>query len=287
MPSREDHAIAAVVVLYRPDASVVENVSSYADQVSRVFAVDNSEQPEPGFGERLSAVGNVTYLVNGTNLGIAAALNVGVRTAAAAGYTRVLTMDQDSTATPGMVDVLAACMDADGSIGLVSPVHRQVGGSPRDVDPGCHDVLTAMTSGNLVRILAYETVGGFMDELFIDQVDNEFCLRLHRAGLRVVEAGDATLIHRVGEVRKHRFPYPAYSANHSALRRYYIARNRFAVGEMYRADYPEFRSFELAQLRKDVVKIVLYERQKCLKLRMIRRGVRDYRRGVTGPYPGR
>lgn len=287
MPSREEHAIAAVVVLYRPDASVIDNVASYADQVSRVFAVDNSEQPEPGFEERLTAIGNVTYTANGANLGIATALNVGVRTAIAEGYDHLLTMDQDSTATPGMVAALAECMDTDTGIGLVSPVHQQVGGIPRVVDAGCRDVLTAMTSGNLVRAEAYEAVEGFMDELFIDQVDNEFCLHLHRAGFRVVETGDATLVHRVGDVRKHHFPYPAYSMNHSALRRYYIARNRFTVGEMYRSEYPEFRAFELAELRKDMVKIVLYEKQKRLKLRMISRGIRDYRRGVLGPYPGR
>ena len=80
-------------------------------------------------------------------------------------------MDQDSTATPGMVATLLECALTDTEhIGLVSPVHRQVGGDVRQVESGGHEVLTAMTSGNVVNIAALDRVGGFMDELFIDQV---------------------------------------------------------------------------------------------------------------------
>lgn len=287
MASRVQGNVAAIVVLYRPDESVPDNIVSYADQVTCVYAVDNSEAPDPDIRRRMQALPNVTLIANGANLGIATALNIGIRTAISHGYERLLTMDQDSTATTGMLRELSACMDSDPAIGLVSPVHQQVGGVPRVVEPGCRDVLTAMTSGNLLRAAAYERVGGFMEELFIDQVDNEFCLRLHRAGLKVMETGDAVLIHRVGDVRRHRFPYPAYSSNHSALRRYYIARNRLVVGEMYRQEHPEFRAFELSQMRKEVVKIVLYERHKYLKLKMVLRGIRDYRRGVLGEYPER
>ena len=277
--------VAAVVVLYRPDRSVLDNVASYADQVGAVFAVDNSEQPDRAFASALCGLPMVTCIANGANLGIATALNVGARTARDAGFGWVLTMDQDSTATPGMVGRLMDCaVNATGRVGLVSPVHRQVGGVEREVASDCHEVLTAMTSGNVVSIDALESVGWFMDDLFIDQVDNEICLRFWREGLRVLEAGDADLVHRVGDVRKHRFPYPAYSSNHSAIRRYYIARNRLWVGRMYESDHPEFGRFERAQLRKDILKIMLYERDKGRKLAMIWRGWRDYRAGRLGAY---
>ena len=46
---------------------------------------------------------------------------------------------------------------------------------------------------------------------------------------------------------------------------------------MYAVDHPEFGRFERAQLWKDVVKIVLYERDKGEKLAMI---WRDYRAGA-------
>ena len=280
--------MAAVVVLFQPPATVLENVASYAGQVSAVFAIDNTPEPDAGFVAALREVAGVTYIANGANLGIATALNIGARAARDAGFAWVLTMDQDSTATPGMVGRLMACaLGASGRVGLVSPVHRQVGGVEREVSRDCHEVLTAMTSGNIVDVAALESVSWFMDELFIDQVDNEICLRFWRQGFRVLEAGDADLVHRVGDVRKHRFPYPAYSSNHSAIRRYYIARNRLWVGRMYASDHPEFGRFERAQLRKDILKIVLYEREKGRKLAMIWRGWRDYRAGRLGAYSGR
>ena len=75
-----------------------------------------------------------------------------------------------------------------------------------------------------------------------------------------------------------------YTTNHSPLRRYYMTRNRLHVGRMYRDRFPEFRRFEMTQLTKDVVKILLHERQKITKLRMMARGFRDYRHGRFGCY---
>lgn len=272
-------------MLYRPDRSVLDGVAGYIGQVSALFAVDNSERPNQEFVAALCDHVGVRYIPNGANLGVAAALNIGARAAREAGFSWLLTMDQDSTATPGMVErLLESALGDPESIGIVSPVHRQVGGKPRMVPSDSHEVLTAMTSGNVVSLSALAEVGGFMEALFIDQVDNELCLRLWRAGYRVVEAGDADLHHRVGDVRKHWLPYPAYSSNHSALRRYYMTRNRLVVGRMYRSDHPEFDRFERAQMRKDIVKIVLYERQKGRKLAMMWRGWHDYRAGRLGVF---
>jgi rhamnosyltransferase len=280
-------SVAGVVVLYRPGPEVLENVRSYASQVAFTYAVDNSETTDPAFASELELLSHVAYVANKGNLGVAAALNVGARRAIADGYERLLTMDQDSVATPGMVDAMLACFSEPGvgKVGLVSPFHVQVGGAPRAPRGRCVQVLTPMTSGSLLDLSAYGAVGPFLNELFIDQVDNEFCLRLRAAGYTVLEAGEATLHHRVGDVRFHRFPAPMYSTNHSPVRRYYMTRNRFYVGRMYRDSFPEFRRFELRQVVKDVVKILLYESQKAEKLLMMAKGYRDYRRGRLGSYP--
>jgi len=279
--------VAGMVVLYRPGSEVLENIRSYVSQVEVTYAVDNTEKPDPSFASELGRIAHVSYMANGSNLGVAAALNIGARRAIAEGYSRLLTMDQDSVAASGMVEAMLACFSEArvGKVGLVSPFPVQVGGAPRVPRGRCVQVLTPMTSGSLLDLSAYEAVGPFLEELFIDQVDNEFCLRLRAAGYSVLEAGEATLQHRVGDVRFHRFPVPMYSTNHPPVRRYYITRNRFHVGRMYRSSFPEFRNFELRQVAKDVVKILLYEEQKWEKLRMMARGYRDYRRGRLGPYP--
>jgi rhamnosyltransferase len=278
--------VAGVVVLYRPGPEVLENVGSYLDQVDALYAVDNTEQPEVSFVSTLSALPRVSYVSNGGNLGVAAALNVGARRALAEGYEWLLTMDQDSTATPGMVDRMLACSvePLAANAGLISPHQVQVGGAAREPRGCCAEVLTPMTSGSLVRLSAYSAVGPFMEGLFIDQVDDEFCLRLHTAGFKVLEAGDATLMHRVGHVRHHRFPLPLYTTDHPPVRRYYMTRNLLYVGRLYRERFPEYRRSSLKQIGKDLIKIVLYEGSKSAKLRMMVRGYRDYRQGRLGPY---
>ena len=278
-----------MVVLYRPGAEVLENIRSYVDQVEVLHAVDNTEDPDTSFVLALERIPATRHLPNGRNLGVATALNVGARRAIEDGYDWLLTMDQDSTATPGMVAAMLDCVSRPGaeSVGLISPLHVQVGGKRLEPQERCAEVLVAMTSGSLIRLSAYATVGPFLDELFMDQVDNEFCLRLHAAGFGVLQAGEAVLAHRVGDVRHHWFPVPMYTSNHSPVRRYYITRNRLHVGRIYRDRFPEYRRFEARRIAIEAVKILLHERQKMLKLRMMARGFRDYQRGRLGPYSPR
>jgi rhamnosyltransferase len=287
MPTVTSNDVAAVVVLYRPSSDVVSNVAAFANQVDRVFAIDNSEGPDSDVVSAIREISNVEYIPLGENLGIAAALNIGARHALEAGYPWVLTMDQDSTATSGMVAALLRCAaDKPANQGLFSPVHRQEGVELRARESGCREVLTAMTSGNLLSVAALERVGWFDESLFIDSVDHDLCLRLHDAGLGVFEYGAAVLMHRVGATRRSRLIVSAHPSHHSSLRRYYITRNRFIVSERHREKHPEYRVGEMRALRRELVKIVLFEDDKLEKLRMSWRGYRDYTRGVTGPYSG-
>jgi rhamnosyltransferase len=287
MPEVATRDIAAIVILYRPGAGVPSDIALVAAQVDHVFAMDNTEQPDPALANELSRFANLTYIALGDNLGVAAALNRGMERVRASGHSWALTMDQDSTPEPDMVERMLACLIADedpDTIGILSPSHHQVGGNPPEFTTGCVPALTAMMSGNLLRVSAWENAGPFMEELFIDRVDTEYCLRLATRGFRVMVAADAVLHHRVGDTRRRRFPYPAFPSNHSPLRRYYITRNRFAVSRLYASDFPDFGRFERRELIKETVKIVLYESSKVAKLRMTWRGYRDYRRGVTGRF---
>jgi len=287
-PTRRD--VAAVVVLYHPHETVAANIAAIASQVDRVFAVDNTEPAEGSTACMPAAARGTEYVSLGGNLGIAAALNAGADLAREAGYSWIITMDQDSTAEPGMVDSLVDCMaslPATPPIGIITPQHHQVGAPPPVATTGCTDVLTAMTSGNLLSLDAFGAVGPFMTELFIDRVDAEYCLRLHRHGYRVISASGAVLHHRVGATERRRFPWPAYPSNHSPLRHYYMARNRFVVARMYRDDFPDYGSFEMRRLVVDAAKVVLYESSKVRKLGMMWRGFRDYRAGRLGRFEER
>jgi rhamnosyltransferase len=287
MPDIAPGDIAAVIVLYRPDTSALDNVRAVAEQVDHVFVVDNTETPDPAFVKTLVSLPNVTYVPLGDNMGIAAALNRGMERMRNAGYSWAITMDQDSRPRAGMVATLARCADVatESPIGLITPIHIQSTKPGRKPFVGYRAAVTAMTSGNLLSVKHWALVGGFDEGLFIDQVDNDLCLRMHRAGVAVLRCGEALIDHTLGDMTKHTGLVTNYASNHSPIRRYYIARNRFVLLRRF-PDFPEFRRREKRAMLRELGKIVLYEDRKYEKLLMSWRGYLDYRCGTSGPYPG-
>jgi rhamnosyltransferase len=279
-PDKKD--IAAVVVLYRPDATVPDNIASYAAQVDRVFVVDNSEEPDIRIVSRVSGLPGVTYVENGDNLGVATALNIGTRAAMSSGYSWALTLDQDSTAPAGFVDMLALCCEA--RVSIVAPVWQQVGGLAEPTSDECRDIDRAISSGNLLRLGALESVGGFDDDLFIDQVDHDLSFRLRLAGWRIVQARGAALRHRQGNLRRTAWGF--HTTDYPAIRRYYMARNTAVMLRRYGRAFPKWAADERMQWIRDIAKILLGEPDRVTKLRMIARGRRDAAAGVLGRYTG-
>lgn len=280
--SQSPPRIAAVVVLYRPTDELFDNLRSYSEAVDDLFLVDNTEEPLPEMAARFAELPGARYLPNHANLGMARALNIGAEHALAAGYDLLLTLDQDSSAAPDMVQRMLDCLagrDFD-KIGMVSPFHVTKSGHL----PGselCQDVMTPMTSGCLLNLRAYQAVGPFLDALFIDFVDNEYCLRLKKHGFLVLRANLARLKHSVGDTKKFG---PFIATNHSPLRRYYKTRNRFLVFRRYLLDFPGHCLFDLVRLAKEIASIVLFEDEKFAKLRMMFRGGCDFIRGRYGRY---
>jgi rhamnosyltransferase len=299
---------AAVVVLYNPSEDVLANVDSYRGQVHTVIAVDNSEAPNQHFVAQLGSRG-VTYVPLGGNKGIAAALNEGCRHASALGFDWVLTLDQDSTATPDMVTRLFECVRLEqparhvanaeagahqqlrsrllplsGNIAILAPVWQQVGGLPEVTTEDRTELDFALTSGNLIRLAAFEELGGFREELFIDRVDSDYCLRAKRRGWRIVQRNDAVLLHRMGHLRKVTFPIPCWVTDYSPMRRYYMVRNLLEVRSEYGREFPAWMALERRYWRKELVKIMLAEPHRLAKMKMMIRGWADFRRGRFGKY---
>ena len=280
---KSKHRIAGVVVLYRPDAAVTANISSYLDQVERLYVVDNSS--DASFGANVETLGEkAVYLPNFKNLGIATALNIGAKKADGEGYGLLLTLDQDSRADSQMVDNMLRCLERPdgGKVGIVAP-HHDTGTGRKFSGGACLEVMTPMTSGCLLNLSAYREVGPFLDKLFIDFVDNEYCLRLRRFGFAVLRANQALLWHRVGETKKYG---PFIATHHSPLRRYYKTRNRFWVFREYFKDFPGHCLFDLVRFAKEIASILIFEREKKTKLMMILKGARDFVWGRLGPFEG-
>lgn len=267
-----------------------------APQVGRLLVIDNGSSPETLQPIEAAArdVG-ATVLHLGSNFGIAKALNTGLQYAREQGFRWLATFDQDSQPSAAMLEemcqALADYPDRD-RVGLIAPVHvdRHAGIVVSDrrreeSGPTWHVIRTTMTSGNLVNVDAAVAVEGFDDSLFIDYVDNEFCLRLRRRGYRVLEASRVHLSHALGNMELRNLGILRTGiTHHAALRRYYITRNRLLLWRQYWRFEPAWVLRDMRRFLSESAGIVFFEKDTAAKVRMTLRGIRDALQGVRGGF---
>src|SRR6266480_5693543 len=103
----EKKSILAIVVTYHPDSSFPERFESLAGQVDTVLIVDNNSGPSAVSMLREAAARLDTDLIlNSEIVGLAAALNIGVKEAIAKGYEWALLFDQDTVPGNNIVEGL-------------------------------------------------------------------------------------------------------------------------------------------------------------------------------------
>jgi len=135
-----------------------------------------------------------------------------------------------------------------------------------------------------VRLDAAIAVGGFDERLFIDYVDHDFCLKLHRRGFRVLQATAAQLLHSLGSMDRRLLVVKRINVTHHvAVRRYYISRNRLVLWQRYRRQEPVWVLRDVRRFFSEAVYMLLFEREVSKKLRMMARGIRDALNGRLGP----
>lgn len=201
--------IAAIVVLYNPDTVAINSIRSYYESVDKVIMLDNS--PENNFREVNALIGidgeHIIYHHFGKNIGLCAAMNYGMDIAKRMGCGWALLLDDDSALLSDIVSVYQAYLTGSRAIhnvAVLAPVH--IFDRNKAVPfKGVKSVSWAMTSGCFYNIAIFEELGGFLDELFVDCLDMDYCFKAAEAGYRVIECGEAVLQHHPAETRKINF----------------------------------------------------------------------------------
>src|ERR1700724_2441922 len=99
--------VSAIVVTFHPCKEHFENLAKIRAQVDLLIVVDNgSSEKELAEIRHNSEELGFHLIENGENLGIAAALNLGVRVAQKEGYRWVALFDQDSAVTERFIATL-------------------------------------------------------------------------------------------------------------------------------------------------------------------------------------
>jgi rhamnosyltransferase len=292
-PARAD--VCAVLVTYHPAGDFASRLERIVPQVGRSVIIDNgSGARSTAMLRELAARPAVALLANQENLGIARALNMGVQHALAHGCSWAVLLDQDTEVDANLVATLlatrAAFPDAE-RVAVVGSRFRDTHGRPAESLPtgtrGEHwqAVESVITSGSLLSLQVYAAIGPFRDEFFIDYVDTEYCFRARAAGFSVIETRQALMSHTVGAPTQHRLLGKSkWTTNHSADRRYYIARNNTVLLREYGAPHGgSWKWKSLVRCFRLCKRIAFFERDKIAKILAVGQGWRDAMRGTMGP----
>lgn len=296
--------VCAAIVSYRPQIELLEQVvAAIRPQVGRVQIFDNAS---PGaeldaYFQGLRAQG-VEVFRSERNVGLGSAINQAARAARAAGFTQLLLMDQDSIVDPDMVAVLQRSLRElqahhpvaavgpqfrDQRTGAVAPfvriafpLNRKLYGGPGQAV----DCDFLITSGSLLPLEVFDTVGGMDEGLFIDNVDIEWSSRARHRGYRLYGICDAGMQHRIGELEQVSPLLPYRTVVHSPTRLYYMMRNRIALYR--RAEVPRrWAAQDLPRLLLKFVGTAVFLKPRGAYLKAMLRGLRDGLRGRDGPMP--
>jgi len=224
--------VAAVIVSFNTREHLlrcVASIESHASVPVEVVVVDNASADGSVDALRAAHPG-ARVIENRANLGFAAACNRGLRESRAP---YALLLNSDALVEAGTIATLAAVLDERADVGIVGP--RTVGpdGGPqvsfgpdltplaewrqrrlvvalrerdpaamREVEDLCareHEPVWVSGSCLLARRAALEAVGGLDEGFFLYEEDVDLCLRVRRAGWRVLYTPRATVRHHLGK----------------------------------------------------------------------------------------
>lgn len=196
--------IGAVVVLYKPEKRDFKNLLDYVGKVDITIIADNSPQSNLSkFDAQCQPNGEqILYRHYPENIGLAKALNLSIRELADKLCEWVLVMDQDSHF---MSDILQTywtyiknhdCRQT----AVLGPIYQY---DRRKMQPysGTKSVKRIMTSGNFINTAIFGCLDGYMEELFVDGIDFEYCLRARQHGYDIMECGQAILAHQPAKTK--------------------------------------------------------------------------------------
>ncbi len=233
--------VIAVVIVYYPDQQLLHRLlQALTPQVASIVVLNNG--PDFACGDLILSWPHLVVHSMGTNVGVAAALNEGFAHAQRQQADFVVSFDQDSEPYQDMVSQLVSAHES-----LVRKGCRVGGVGPARIDPRTGRRATFLfpirgwrkrfvpeggqlisvdhliSSGFLVSVPVWLEVGRFLDELFVDYVDVEWCLRARHQGRKLYVASSAMLVHRIGD-RLSLFLGREVPL-HGALRHYTLFRN--------------------------------------------------------------
>lgn len=287
----------AIIVSFEPDIKVLLALVAQIAAQADFILVDNASSNSADFLAQVQAASRCRSVHSlDTNIGLAAAMNIGLTEAAASGYGFAVLFDQDSQVPVSFfMDMQESYAEATQLCGtpvaamgprIVSPRNnkampfklfsRLFNRSDREFAGSAHILYAEflISSGCLINLTHLSTIGLMRESYFIDNIDLEWCFRAIAKGFLVLGTTKAVLHHSIGVEDDNAWVKAGLIVSHSPLRSFYSTRNRFAL---YRETYAPL-GWKLRDFPRFLLKtlwLLLFSSQRGEYLHNIRRGLAD------------
>lgn len=297
--------ICAGIVLYNPNIQRLKcSITSILPQVEMIYLVDNASKNIEDIEELMDSIKSfaIHLVTNRKNLGIATALNQLCQEALVNKYDWILTLDQDTICPKGMIQEMVSYTSNE-KIGIVCPSvyyegknrkksiikrnkntanYYKIKGRIKEkaVSEDTTYIYACMTSASLTRVKAWNEIGRFRDDYFIDFVDNEFCMRMAINGYRILRVNKCCINHQLGETKEKRVfgIIRIMLFSHASWRYYYMIRNNRAFIKEYGCYLPVIK--EYIKLWSIIFRGIIQSDEKICTLKYIVRGYKDAERSI-------
>lgn len=272
--------IGAVVVTFHPGESFFRLLTVLRAHVSSLAVVDNASNPE--LRDRIQGVLKSHELrLLPENLGLAEALNIGVSMLRESGCEWVYLFDQDTEILEGFFEdyfgVLAANQGND--VAVIGSHYRRKGidrppEAPIRILPSFREAKAVITAGSLLSVAAFNRIGPFRSDFFIDWVDTEYCYRARRAGYRIIKLTQPQLSQTIG--RSHQVQTwlgSVVCTDHDPNRHFFMQRNLILLAKAYFWMEPLWFLARAADGVKTAIRIALFEDRTRAKFKAMCRGL--------------
>jgi rhamnosyltransferase len=219
--------IISIIVLYKPDKNIFNRLKQLAKSSNKVIVILNQTDL---FGAITLNIENTELVVLGENIGLSKALNIGIRKA----------MNIESCEYIALFDQDSFLDDAD-SISNITAIFEEyindkigiIGHSNNDVklkfekknfNFEIEEVEDVITSGSVIPCHVLKNVGLMDENLFIDYIDYEWCLRAKSFGYKIYKSNKNFISHNLGDefIKIFGLIKPIHT---NPIRKYYIIRN--------------------------------------------------------------
>ena len=260
--------LVSIIVCYKTDLKKFKDaISGHRCNFHHVILVNNS--PDVSLDSFKSS--QASLINNPGNIGLAAALNIGILQAKRLGFNMVALFDQDTELPASFTQQMLQYMNnynKDKPVAVYSPIFhnhvinetgrhinfkpfRLIRGLVLETEDYAHPHYV-ITSGSIIPIKVLDNVGLMREELFIDFVDIEWCLRARQQGYEIVAINKVMIDHYLGDYAVHFMGhhYPI----HSPLRMYYYFRNAMYLYRLPEIDW----NWRLVDATRNLFRFLFY-----------------------------